>query len=208
MLSKILILTVLVSVAIAAAPATQPDLSTPQTAARAYYDALYGGSWAALDATTVNDEASTAWLKAIQHAIPVALRFGEAVRGKFGDDAVTKFMAGNPHDEMIKNLPNAQVTIDGDRAKLEVHLTTHSKQMLTFAKIDDAWKYDARETNNPRRSEMTRETIVRTDKIAKLTDRVDSGEFKTVDELQAVYRREVMPHAASSAPGRSSEKSK
>jgi hypothetical protein len=195
----------------AAAPTTQTDLSTPKAAAQAYYDALYGGDWTALNAVTLNNATSGAFLQAIQHAIPVVRHFSATVSDKFGADAAKEFTNGDPQAELAQTLPNAEVTINGNHAIVEVPYLTHAPDKLNFTKVEKQWKYDARQSSNPNRAIMTRETMAATDKIAKLTARVQAGEFKTIDDLKSAYHKamtERTPSTAPSSTGQSNQGSK
>jgi hypothetical protein len=146
-------------VLISAAPATQPDLPTPQSAARAYYDALFSGDWTTLEAVTVNDAASSAWLKATQQGIVATEGPGAAVRQKFGEGEVARFVPPSPRQAFLQDLPNVKVNVNGDRATLEWHPTPRSRQILKFTKAGDAWKYDGRDPGDPPRARMTQEIL-------------------------------------------------
>lgn len=189
------------------APAEEkPDQSTPKSAVAAFFKAMEKGDVEAAKSMAVGTDKQ---LKVLDIVIPVASgmkALENAAVKKWGEDAkkvLTDGPAGGGFD-FEKNLADAKVTEDGDKATIvSGKKEDDGKQPLILKKADGKWKVDLGFVPVDQLSDPMLANIFKglADAAKETAGEIDAGKYKNAHEARAAMMAKVAKMAPAAGGG-------
>jgi hypothetical protein len=188
----------LISLAAAAAPTTQPaaDASTPKAALRSFAIATRTGNRESLRASfhaATPTEERLADLTAEVAAAVVRLR--DAAVAKFGDAGAKQFNGNIPDDAHLARIDSASEQVNDDTATVLVQGADGKLQSMYLVRIDGKWKISVSRAvagTRPDKLETQLSTLTLTSKILdEVTAEIARGDYRSADDATDALKSKI-----------------
>jgi len=184
----------------------QADLSSPQSAALAFFQAIGRGDSATARNASVGGDQDKQWIDAMVTLIVGLRQYDQALRSRFGRDAaqtdadLRQALAGLTEDP-ITGLTEPIVLEDGESATVKPayhhNLRLAARPPVYLRKIKDAWKVDLPATAqaDPRHNfALVKQFLAAGQALQQAARQIAAGRYKTLAEAQQAIDAQLLPN--------------
>src|SRR5690349_4379543 len=185
--------------------ADAPDLSAPKSAVTAFERAAQNGDIAGAKAASVSDDANQQLVETFGRLNAVSTKFREALTAKFGADAAKGLAGPDPKTlDLDQEMSKAEVSEQGDTATVTT-VRPQGPSTRVVRKNNGQWRVDVVATlqREPRAAAVMGnpalvDALTRT--TQELTDELNQGKYKSVNEVQGAMMGKVRSMMAQQKP--------